>query len=124
MMALAGLSLSVLLLAIAGLYALMSFTVARRHREIGIRTALGARPHRVLGNVLARATGQLALGVAVGIGFAAAVNRVLGGELLGGMEALLLPAVAAIMAIVGVLAVWTPVRRGLRIQPTEALRTD
>ena len=56
----------VLLLSAAGIYALMSFTVAQRTREIGIRVALGARPRRVLGDIFSRATRQLALGMLVG----------------------------------------------------------
>ena len=102
----------------------MSFTVARRHREIGIRAALGARPHRLLGSILSRAAWQLALGVVVGLAFAGVVDRLVGGEMLGGREALLLPAVATLMAIVGIMAAWGPARRGLRIEPTEALRTE
>jgi ABC-type antimicrobial peptide transport system permease subunit len=119
-----GLSASILLLAIAGLYAMMSFTVARRHREIGIRIALGARPWRVLRVILFRATWQLGLGVGVGLVFASAFDRVLGGETLGGQEAYLLPAVALLMAAAGILAAWAPAREGMRIQPSEALRAD
>jgi hypothetical protein len=119
-----GLSTSILLLAIAGLYAMMSFTVARQHREIGIRIALGARPARVLGGILFRAAWQLALGVGVGLLFAGVFDRLLGGETLGGQEAYLLPAVAMLMAGVGVLAAWAPAREGLSVQPIEALRAE
>ncbi len=119
-----GLSTSILLLAIAGLYAMMSFTVARQHREIGIRIALGARPARVLTGILVRAAWQLGLGVAVGLLFAGLFDRLLGGETLGGQEAYLLPAVAAMMAAVGVLSAWAPAREALGIQPTEALRAE
>ena len=119
-----GLSMSILLLAIAGLYAMMSFTVARQHREIGIRVALGARPARVLGGILLRAGSQLALGVVIGLLFAGAFDRLLGGETLGGQEAFVLPGVALLMASVGVLAAWAPARAGLRVQPTVALRGD
>jgi predicted permease len=118
------LALSVLLLAVAGLYAMMSFTVSRRHREIGIRTALGAGPHRVLGSILARAAWQLTLGVAVGLAFADVADRLAGGEMLAGRETLLLPGVAALMVLVGVLAAWGPARRALDVQPTEALRAE
>lgn len=117
-------SASALLLAIAGLYALMSFTVARRRREIGIRAALGARPVRVLRHVLARAAWQLALGTAVGLGLSLGVDRFAGGEMLGAREALLLPGVAGVMMAIGVLAAWGPARRGLEVDPTEALRAE
>jgi len=119
-----GLATAVLLLAIAGLYALMSFTVARQHREIGIRIALGARPTRVLSGILIKAVWQLAAGVGVGLLSAGVFDRLLGGETLGGKEMFLLPAVAALMVGVGIMAAWGPARQGLSIQPTEALRAD
>jgi ABC-type antimicrobial peptide transport system permease subunit len=65
----------VLLLAIAGLYALMSFTVVRRRREFGIRIALGARPHPLVGGVLRRAAWQLAIGMAAGLAVTGVVDR-------------------------------------------------
>jgi predicted permease len=121
---LAALALSVLLLAVAGLYALMSFTVVRRRREIGIRAALGGTSYAVLRPVLARALVQLAVGVAAGLALAALTDRALGGEMLSGRGAVLLPMVAALMTAVGVAAAWGPARRGLNVQPTEALRAD
>ena len=54
-------------LSAAGIYALMSFTVARRRREVGIRAALGAQPRRLLASIFSRALGQLAVGVVVGL---------------------------------------------------------
>jgi hypothetical protein len=60
-------TLSVVLLSAAGIYALMSFTVARRRREIGIRTALGAKPVRVLADILSRATRQIGIGIVIGV---------------------------------------------------------
>ena len=57
--AVSGLAVSVILLSAAGIYALMSFTVTKRRREIGIRTALGAGPRRVLGGILSRAFAQI-----------------------------------------------------------------
>ena len=122
--AVAALALSVILLSAAGIYALMSFTVTKRRREIGIRTALGAGPRRVLGAILSRAFAQIALGIAIGIVLAAIMNRVTGGDMFAGREAVVLPAVAGLMAVVGLLATLGPARRGLSIQPTEALRPD
>jgi putative ABC transport system permease protein len=116
--------LSVLLLSAAGIYALMSFTVVRRRREIGIRVALGADPGRLLGSIFARAVRQLGAGVALGLVVAAVLELASGGALLDGRAAVLLPLVAAIMMVVGLLATSGPARRGLRIQPTEALREE
>ena len=59
-------TLSVLLLSAAGMYALMSFTVAQRTREIGIRVALGARPRRLFFSIFGRVLRQLAIGIGAG----------------------------------------------------------
>jgi putative ABC transport system permease protein len=111
---------SVLMLSGAGIYALMSFTVAQRTREIGIRTALGAQPRRVIMNVFGRAGRQVALGVLLGSALSGGAFVALGLGLASAAPLLL--AVAAIMAIVGVMAALGPARRGLRIQAIEALR--
>jgi len=115
---------SVLLLSAAGIHALMSFTVNDRRREIGIRSALGAPPRRILASVLTRATRQLALGVGIGLAAAVAVDQASGGVLLEGAGVLLIPGTAALMLAVGLLAAAGPARRGLRVQPTESLRTE
>ena len=118
----------VLLLSTAGVHSLMSFTVTRRTREIGIRTALGAVPQRVVTGIFSRAFAQVGLGVLAG--------TVPGGLLVafgfpeGVRGAGLAVAVGATLAVatftigVGVLASVVPARRALRIQPTEALRAD
>jgi ABC-type antimicrobial peptide transport system permease subunit len=114
----------VILLSSAGIYALMSFTIARRRREIGIRSALGAGPRSVLVGVLRKAAGQIAIGIGIG-------TMVAGGRLLemgagkGDVEGVLvLLGVAVFMSAVGVAAALGPARRALSIQPTEALRAD
>ncbi len=113
---------SVLLLSAAGIYALMSFTVAQRTREIGIRTALGAPPRRVLLSVFARALRQLVLGVLMGSLLSASVLVAIG---LGLSRATpLLLTVAIVMLVVGLLATLGPARRSLRVQAVEALRAD
>lgn len=115
-------TLSVLLLSAAGIYALMSFTVTQRRREIGIRSALGADPHRLLRNIFSRALGQLAIGVVVGLVAAPLLLTV--DDPLDKEKAVAVLAVSAIMIVVGLLAAIGPARRGLRIQPTEALKAD
>jgi hypothetical protein len=121
--AVAAVTLSVLLLSAAGIYAMTSFTVARRRREIGIRTALGASPRRLLGRIFARASAQLGAGVLAGLVLAAGVDRI-AGDALGDRTPVLLPAVAALMVMVGLLAALGPALRGLAVPPTEALRED
>jgi ABC-type antimicrobial peptide transport system permease subunit len=117
-------TLSVVLLSAGGIYALMSFTITRRRREIGIRSALGADARRVLGSVLRRAAGQIAGGIAIGTTIAGALQWGAGGGVLAAEDGILLVAVAGLMAAVGVLAALGPARRALRIQPTEALKGE
>lgn len=123
-LAVVGAMSSVLLLSAAGIYAMMSFTVARRRREIGIRAALGADARRVLSGIFARASAQLGAGVLVGVLLAAAINQIAGGVLLAGESLLLLPLAAGLMLVVGLLAAFGPARQGLAVQPTEALREE
>ncbi len=111
-----------MLLSGAGLYALMSFTVSQRTREIGIRTALGARPERILIAIARRVFLQLVVGIAVG----AVVGSVLlyslrEANIPGPDPALTLMACSAFMLLVGVLACLEPTLRALRIQPVVAL---
>ena len=116
---------SVLLLSAAGLYALMAFTVAQRRREIGIRSALGAQPGQLVAAVFRRAFWQIAAGSAVGMLTAYLVGRYVPIEQIGGLPIPgVLPGAAAFMLLVGVLAALGPARRGLRIDPTEALRSE
>jgi putative ABC transport system permease protein len=115
---------SVLFLSAAGIHALMQFTVQQRRREIGIRSALGASARSILTSILTRAARQLALGVGIGLATAIALNLLTQGELMGDAGMLLVPATAAFMLVVGLLAAFGPARRGLRVQPTEALRAE
>lgn len=114
--------LSVLLLSAAGIYALMSFTVGQRRREIAIRTALGAQSRRLLGGVFGKALRQVSLGVALGVGAALLLDGAAEGELLRGHGGALLTVMVMIMSVVGLVAALGPARRGLQVQPTEALK--
>ena len=113
---------AVLMLSAAGIYALMSFTVAQRTREIGIRMALGAHPRRLLVGIFGRALRQLALGVLAGSLLAAVLFSTAGFS--PARAALLLAAVAGLMMLVAICAAAGPARRSLAIDATEALRAD
>ena len=115
---------SVLLLSAAGIYAMMSFTVARRRREIGIRAALGADARRILAGIFRRAAVQLAAGVALGLIAAAALDWAAAGMFTGGNTLVLVPGVVGVMSMVGLVAAIAPARRGLAVQPVEALRDE
>ena len=111
-------SFIVLLLSATGIHSLMSFTVSRRTREIGIRAALGASQGRIVASIFSRAFLQISAGVLVGSGLAALLG-------LGSIrEVLLLLAADAVMLVVGLMACAVPLRRALRIDPTEALRAE
>ena len=110
-----------LVLSLAGIYAVMSFTVARRTREIGIRVALGASTRRIAVATFAQPMRQVAYGVLAG----SVVVGVLVRGATGGMQLAQITVVlsySAIMLLVCLLACVVPTRRALRIQPTEALR--
>jgi len=115
---------SALLLSAAGIYAMMSFTVARRRREIGIRAALGADARRILAGIFGRAAAQLAAGVALGVTVAATLDWLGDGAFMGGHTLTLLPSVVVVMTVVGVIAAVLPARQGLAVQPIEALRNE
>ena len=96
----------------------MSFTVARRTREIGIRVALGAGPGRIVAGIFSRAFLQISTGVLAGSGLAALMG--LGST----RQLLLLLAADAVMLVVGLAACAVPLSRALRIDPAEALRAE
>jgi hypothetical protein len=121
---LAAVTLSVIVLAAAGIYSLMAFTVARRRKEIGIRAALGADASQILRGIFARSFAQLGAGATLGVIAAVGVEHLSGGEMLQGHGSIILPLVAIGMTVIGLLAAMGPARRGLQIQPTEALREE
>jgi putative ABC transport system permease protein len=124
-LAIGAVTCSLLLLSAAGLYALTAFTVAQRRREIGIRSALGAQPGHLVAAVFRRAFWQIGAGSAAGIFAAYLVGRYVPIEQVGGLPIPgILPGAATFMLLVGVLAALGPARRGLRIDPTEALRGE
>jgi ABC-type antimicrobial peptide transport system permease subunit len=114
------------LLAAVGLYGVMSYSVARRTREIGIRLALGAPRERVLGMVL-REVGTLgAWGLALGLPLAVGLARLLASQLFGlpPHDPLTLASATLLLAAVTVLAGLVPARRAMRVDPMRALRYE
>lgn len=125
------------ILSLAGIFAVLSFTVSKRTREIGVRVAVGASPRRIVATIFRRPLTQVSIGIGVGaflVGFGSVVVRnhvpdsdigmhtLAGGMSLGQFATLV--AYAALMLGVCLLACIVPTRRALGIQPTEALRSE
>lgn len=123
----AGVGIVAMILATAGVYALMSFTVARRTSEIGIRVALGANPRRIITSTFARAFTQVTMGLVIGGIPAAAIVAAIGPEVAAtnGNEVAIWTCLVSLLlvAIVTAIACLFPARRVLRIQPSDALKT-
>jgi putative ABC transport system permease protein len=115
-----------LLLASAGVYAVMRYWVASRTSEIGIRLALGAERSGVMRLVLGRACSAAALGVAGGIAGAIAIRKVMAAYLIGvsPTDPWVLGITSAAIFAVAVAAAWLPARRASRVDPAEALRAE
>jgi putative ABC transport system permease protein len=114
-----------LLLACLGIYALISYSVGRRSREIGVRLALGARPSDVV-KMLLRETARVGgTGLFVGLTLAIAIARGLAGSLYGvRVDAWLFATMALPLALALFVATWLPARRAARVEPTIALRDE
>jgi hypothetical protein len=108
----------VLTLSVAGIYALMSFTVSQRTREIAIRRAVGAAPAGIVATVFKRAFIQLGLGVAVGLLVASPV--LLDAESGSARNVLI---VAGLLFVAGLASCVVPIRGALRIHPSQAMKT-
>ncbi len=115
-----------LLLACVGLYGLVSYEVARRTREIGIRAALGANKRELLRMVLLRGMILSLLGAAFGTGLALAVTRFAKSLLygVGAADPLTFGGVALLLIAVTLAACYIPARRATRVDPVVALRYE
>ena len=118
--------LQALLLAAIGIYGVVSFSVAQRTREIGIRVALGATPTQVLRLIMSQGFMLSVVGIVVGAAMAFASSRILAGLLygVGPRDPATLVAVALSLMAVAIVACWVPARRALRVDPTTALRYE
>jgi len=115
-----------LVLAGVGVHGVLSYSVARRRRELGIRMALGATPARLWRSVLADGLGLAALGLVIGLAGAAAVTRALGALLFGvsPTDPVTFLAVAIVLLAVAAVATAQPARRATAVDPAQTLRAE
>ena len=115
-----------LILAAVGIYGVMSYSVAQRSREIGIRMALGAQKSDVLGMTLAEALRFVAVGVVIGIGGALGLTRLMASLLFGvsATDPATFAAITVILGGVALLASYIPALRSMRVDPVIALRSE
>jgi len=114
------------LLAAVGLYGLMSYTVARRTREIGIRIALGAERQTVVWLVLREVAMLVAIGLAIGVPASLGLSRLVSSQLFGlsPRDPLTLMLAVVVLAAVGAGAGYLPARRAAAVEPVRALRYE
>jgi ABC-type antimicrobial peptide transport system permease subunit len=115
-----------LLLAIVGVYGVVAYSVARRTREIGIRTALGARPATVLRMILREGLTMTLGGAALGFLLALGIGRALSGMLyqVSPMDPIAFALAPTVLVATALLACWLPARRAARVDPIVALRNE
>jgi len=115
-----------LTLTVVGLYGVMTYSVSRRTREIGVRLALGAQRAMVMRMILRDASVLLGAGIAVGLAAALAGGSELKSMLYGtpARDPLVLTAVCLVVALAGLISAYLPALRAAAIEPMEALRTD
>jgi putative ABC transport system permease protein len=115
-----------LVLATAGLYGVISYLVAQRTRELGIRMALGARPSEVVRLVMRQGVLLAALGIGIGVVAAFGLSRFIESLIYGvsARDPLTFCALAALLACVALMATWLPARRASRVDPIVAIRGE
>jgi putative ABC transport system permease protein len=113
-------------LAVIGLYGVMSYMVQRRTNEIGIRMALGAGRLRILGMILLEALLLLGIGIVIGLGLSVAMGKTASSLLFGVKPAdpITLGLAAALLAVVAVAASYIPARRASKVDPMLAIRCE
>jgi predicted permease len=115
-----------LLLALAGVYGVMAYTVSQRVPELGVRIALGATPGDIMRLVLGRGAALAAAGLSLGLVLALASSRVIEGLLFGvsPRDPALLAVVTALVAVAALAACYVPGRRAVRVDPMVAVRAE
>lgn len=124
--AFSALAVLALALALIGLYGVVSYAVARRAREVGIRLALGAEPASVVRMLMGSGLQLVGVGAALGLVLALAGTRVLQSLLFGvtTLDPITFAAVPVLLLGVAVLATWLPARRATRLDPARTLRSE
>jgi putative ABC transport system permease protein len=119
----AGLALA---LAVVGIFSVMSFLVAQRTHEFGIRLALGAQTRDILGLVLRQGMSLVVIGVVTGVAISIAVTRVMASMLygVGVRDPLTVAAVSFLLSLVALIACIVPARRATKVDPIVALRYE
>ena len=115
-----------LVLAVSGVYGVLSYRVSLRTAEIGVRMALGATRRHVLGLTLGQALRLAAIGLAIGVVLAYGMGRMLSSVLRGAVasDPVLLAAVTFALALAALAAAWLPARRAMGVDPAIALRAE
>lgn len=123
---LSGFGALALLMACAGIYAVLSYAVSQRTREIGIRMALGADRFEILSMVMRRTVILVAWGIGAGLGGALGLNRILMAAIRGidGLDAATVISVTLLLGAASLLASYLPSRKALRVDPVQALRCE
>jgi len=123
LMVFAGLAL---LLAAAGIYGVVSYSITQRTQEFGIRMALGAEQLDVIRLVLGKTAVPVTIGLAFGLAFAAVLTRYLGSQLYGvrTFDPLTMAGVAGVLGMAALAGCWVPAQRAGRIDPLTALRGE
>jgi len=118
--------LTALLLALIGIYGVVTYAIARRRREFGIRLAIGAAPARIIAEVMRSSSGLLGVSLVAGVIGALLLARVVQGFLVDveANDPLVFAVVTLLIALIALISTWLPARRAGRLDPVTTLRQE